>query len=86
MFPANTPDRRTGRRQRVLKAAKITLGGAAVIDCTVRNLSDEGACLQVVSPVGIPEMFELLIGYGSIDKRYCQVMWRSRNQIGVTFG
>jgi hypothetical protein len=52
----------------------------------VRNISEQGACLQVVSPVGVPEIFDLLIGYGSTTKRHCQVMWRSRNRIGVAFG
>jgi hypothetical protein len=37
-----------------LKAGKISFGGGA-IDCTVRNLSETGAALEVTTPVGIPE-------------------------------
>ena len=41
-------------RRRLLKAGTIEFGGG-VIDCTVRNLSEFGAALDVVSPVGIPK-------------------------------
>ena len=51
---------RTAPRRRLLKSGKISFGGGA-IDCTVRNLSETGAALDVTSPVGIPEHFTLLI-------------------------
>ncbi len=44
---------------RVMKAAKIVVGGA-VIDCTVRDLSITGAALDVPSQVGIPAKFTLI--------------------------
>lgn len=71
-------------RLRVLKAARIVFkGGGAVIDCTVRNLSDRGACLKVESPIGIPESFDLVLGHASV--RSCRVAWRKATQIGVEF-
>jgi hypothetical protein len=42
-------DNRSAPRHKVLKAATISFGGGA-ISCTVRNLSDSGASLEVVSP------------------------------------
>ncbi|MFK4386305.1 hypothetical protein ABIA40_005713 [Bradyrhizobium sp. USDA 223] len=42
-------ERRDKARHRVLKAGTIEFGGGA-IDCTVRNLSDTGAALDVASP------------------------------------
>ena len=33
-------ERRSTRRQRILKAGKIEIGGGGAIDCTVRNLSE----------------------------------------------
>ena len=48
-------ERRQAPRTRVLKAAKVIFNEhRSVIDCTVRNLSNSGACLQVSSPVGFP--------------------------------
>ena len=54
-------ERRDTQRHRVLKAATIEFGAGAAIDCTVRNLSANGAALDVASPVGIPATFDLLI-------------------------
>ena len=55
-------NRRERDRQRTLKSGKIVFNHkTSVVDCTVRNLSDTGACLQVGSAVGIPEIFDLLI-------------------------
>src|SRR4051794_13318826 len=42
--------------------AKVMLDGGGVIDCTVRDRSLTGARLKVVSVVGIPDRFGLLIG------------------------
>ena len=56
------PERRKIARHRVLKGARITFGDHRVsIDCTVRNLSELGACLKVPSPVGIPDAFDLVL-------------------------
>jgi hypothetical protein len=42
-------EKRVAPRHRVLKAAKIEFGGS-VIDCSIRNISDTGAALEVESP------------------------------------
>ena len=75
-------DKRKALRQRVLKAGTIEFGGA--IDCTVRNLSETGAALDVVSPVGIPERFTLFLPAES-RRLPCRVVWRKEKRIGVTF-
>jgi hypothetical protein len=78
-------ERRIKRRQRSLKAGKIVFNRQlSVIDCTVRDLTDEGACLVVGSPVGLPKSFELLIPFDRF-KRTCRVIWKSSDRIGVTF-
>ncbi len=70
-------------RQRVLKAGAIHFGGG-VIDCTVRNLSETGAALEVASPVGIPESFTLATVADNV-RRPCHVVWRKERRIGVAF-
>jgi hypothetical protein len=74
--------KRAALRQRVLKAGTIEFNGGA-IDCTVRNISETGAALEVASPVGIPQEFKLLIS--GTRSRHCEVMWHRENRIGVTF-
>ena len=53
-------ERRIVQRRRVLKAGSISFCGGA-IDCTVRNISDVGATLEVVDPLFIPDRFKLII-------------------------
>jgi hypothetical protein len=78
-------DSRTVRRQRTYKAGAIGFKeGRAVITCVIRNLSERGACLNVASPIGIPESFNLIFDSGE-PSRVCQVIWRTEKQIGVVF-
>lgn len=74
-------DNRSAPRRRVLKAAAISFGGGA-ISCTVRNISDNGASLEVVSPIGIPDSIVLEL---EGDRRRCRVIWRKEKRIGVRF-
>ncbi|HEY0327667.1 MAG TPA: PilZ domain-containing protein [Rhodopseudomonas sp.] len=76
-------DKRRSSRHRVLKAGTIAFGGGG-ISCTVRNLSDRGAALDVESPLGIPEQFELMIAADALSRR-CHVIWRTEKRIGVAF-
>lgn len=76
-------ERRHIGRNRVLKAGTIAFGGGA-IDCTVRNMSDSGAALDVTSPVGIPDRFTLFIAVDGAH-RSCVVVWRKEKRIGVKF-
>jgi hypothetical protein len=70
-------------RRRVLKAGTIALNQGGVISCMVRNLSPLGACLEVVSPLGIPDEF-ILVSSDHIQ-RPCRIVWRSKKRIGVSF-
>jgi hypothetical protein len=76
-------NKRAALRQRVLKSASIEFHGG-VIDCVVRNVSETGAALEVASPLGIPETFNLVIP-GDHSSRPCKVAWRKDKRIGVAF-
>jgi hypothetical protein len=73
--------RKTPRR-RLLKAGTIALTGGGAIDCTVRNISETGAALEVISPIGIPDKFALVIEAKTLQ---CQVVRRTAGRIGVRF-
>jgi hypothetical protein len=75
-------NRRTYRR-RVLKSATIEFERSA-FSCTVRNISEVGAALDVPSSFGIPHEFQLVIETNQVT-RQCQVIWRKENRLGVTF-
>ena len=79
-----TQERRNVARHRSLKRAQIVFKGhAATIDCTVRNLSDRGASLNVENSIGIPDSFDLVLDHAS--GRDCRVTWRKVTRIGVAF-
>jgi hypothetical protein len=79
-----TQERRNVARRRALKRAQIIFKGHwATIDCTVRNLSDRGACLNVESSIGIPDSFDLVLDHSSVFD--CLVTWRKAPRIGVAF-
>ena len=62
---------RAAPRHRVLKSGSIDFNGG-VIDCVVRNISETGAALEVASPLGIPETFNLVIS-GDHSSRPCRL-------------
>jgi hypothetical protein len=76
-------EKRITARNRVLKAGTIEFHGGG-IDCTVRNLSRDGAALDVASPVGIPGEFMLFMS-ADRERHQCCVVWRKEKRIGVRF-
>lgn len=76
-------EHRIAPRHRVLKAGTIAFGGGA-IDCTVRNISDTGVALDVVTPLFIPDHFTLVVQTDHL-KRPCHIVWRKERRMGVAF-
>jgi len=78
-------EQRRHPRYRTLRAGRIVFNHrSSVISCTVRNLSEGGACLQVATSIGIPDCFDLTIEPDGAT-RPCQIAWRSEQRIGVAF-
>ena len=77
-------DRRQAKRKRVLKGARILIPALGIsVDCAVRDLSEDGACLILTAPVGVTDSFELALYDGTI--RQCTVVWRTSRRLGVSF-
>ena len=76
-------DNRKAPRRRVFKAGSIVINQGGIIDCTIWNISSTGACIEVVSPLGIPDEFTL----ASNDhvQRPCRIVWKNGKRIAVTF-
>jgi hypothetical protein len=77
-------EHRKETRRRTLKAGKIIIDDKSVIDCTIRNLTNKGASLEVGSSVGIPGTFELSIPVDNLTYK-CRIAWRQERRIGVHF-
>ena len=76
-------EHRVAARHRVLKAGTISFAGGG-IDCTVRNLSETGAALEVITPLFIPDRFTLVIPTDQL-MRPCHIVWRKEKRMGVAF-
>jgi hypothetical protein len=81
MIAAN--EKRSVPRHRVLKGATIAFGGHGV-ECTVRNLSCNGAALDLTDPAALPPSFTLVIEADRLIRR-CRPVWRNDKRIGVAF-
>jgi PilZ domain-containing protein len=77
-------DKRGAPRHRVLKQGMLAFDQGGGVDCIVRNLSPNGARIDIVNPVGLPDVFTLVIESDSFSRR-CHVAWSSERQIGVVF-
>jgi hypothetical protein len=77
-------EHRIAPRRRIFKAGTIEFGGDGGIDCTVKNLSDTGAALEVLSPLYVPDRFTLVVPTDQL-KRRCHVVWRKQRRIGIAF-
>ena len=77
-------ERRKCARSRVLKSAKIVIGGASVIDCVVRNVTSGGARLEVSNTIDLPEI--LAVTFDDCHSfRDCRLAWRTLSTVGVQF-
>ena len=77
-------EKRDSPRTRALKSGRIMFNhGSSSIDCTIRNLSANGAKLLVENALGLPDEFLLMC---ADDRNYkCTVRWRKLNEMGVSF-
>jgi diguanylate cyclase (GGDEF)-like protein len=78
-------DRRSERRQRVLKRGRIQLRGFdSVVDCMIRDLSSGGARIRVDDYYTPADEFDLVF-VDSGERRPVKVRWRVGNDLGVQF-
>jgi hypothetical protein len=78
-------EKRRVRRTRVLRGVKIILDdSSSLLDCSVRDLTNIGACVYLPSSVKISNSFALSFDFGHSCRR-CSVIWRHENKLGVSF-
>jgi PilZ domain-containing protein len=70
-------------RHRTFKGGTISFD-RGIVECTIRNLSETGALLEVGNSIGIPDQFILIIKPETL-RRSCEVAWRSEKNIDVKF-
>jgi len=76
-------EKRTTQRHRVFKGGTITFENSGVA-CTVRNMSEGGAAIDLDAAVTLPQSFTLSIARDNFA-RNCREVWRSDQRIGLAF-
>jgi hypothetical protein len=77
-------EKRKHPRTEVEEPAFVCSGGS-VMSCVVRNISREGAAIDVDNPVFVPQRFRLVMAKDSTIVHECSVAWIKQNRIGLTF-
>lgn len=76
-------EKRKHPRTEINEPAYVSSGGS-VMRRTVRNVSAEGAAIDVENPAFVPSSFRLVMANDS-SVRECRVAWIQQNRIGLTF-
>jgi hypothetical protein len=76
-------EKRKHPRTEINEPAYVSAGGS-VMSCMVRNISLEGAAIEVENPAFVPARFRLVMARDS-SVRECSVAWIQKNRIGVSF-
>jgi hypothetical protein len=77
-------EKRKHPRTEVDEPAYISSGGS-VMRCVVRNISREGAAIDVENPAFVPQRFRLVMAKDSSIVHECRVTWIQKNRLGLTF-
>jgi hypothetical protein len=76
-------ERRKFQRSEINEPAYVSSAGS-VMSCTVRNISAEGAAIDVENPSFVPAHFRLVMANDS-SVHDCRVIWIQKKRIGVAF-
>jgi hypothetical protein len=76
-------ERRRQPRTEINVPALVSAGGS-VMTCVVRNISPDGAAIDVENSAFVPPRFRLVMDNGA-SVRDCTVAWIQKNRIGLVF-
>jgi hypothetical protein len=76
-------EKRKHQRTEIDEPAYVSAGGS-VMRCMVKNISPEGAAIDVDNPAFVPARFRLVMASDS-STRDCTVIWIQQKRIGVAF-
>jgi hypothetical protein len=77
---------RRGNRNKVDRVAWICVGDDLPLrNCTLIDISDSGAKVEIEDAVDIPGIFSLWLSRYGHPRYSCRVVWSQKNRIGVQF-
>jgi PilZ domain-containing protein len=81
--PPSMEEKRKYPRTEISEPAYVSSGGS-VMSCVVRNISAEGAAIDVENPAFVPARFQLVMADDS-SVYECRIAWIRQKRIGLTF-
>jgi PilZ domain len=76
-------EKRKHQRTEINEPAYVSAGGS-VMRCMVRNISPDGAAIDVDNPAFVPDRFRLVMAKDS-STHDCRVIWIREKRIGLAF-
>jgi hypothetical protein len=76
-------EKRKHPRTEIHEPAYVSANGS-VMSCVVRNISPEGAAIDVENPAFVPPRFRLVMA-GDSSVYECQIAWIQQKRIGIAF-
>jgi PilZ domain-containing protein len=76
-------EKRKHQRTEINEPAYVSASGS-VMRCVVRNISPDGAAIDVENPAFVPAQFRLVIASDS-STHECRVIWIREKRIGLAF-
>ena len=73
-------EKRKHPRTEIEEPAYVSSGGS-VMRCVVRNISPEGAAIDVDNPAFVPQRFRLVMAEDSSIVHECRIAWIKQNRI-----
>ena len=82
----NFTEKRSERRQRVLKAGTIMFNsGYGSFSAKIRNMTEAGALIEVYDSQGIPPKFDFLVHGDQPVTKPSRIVWRTNYFMGIKF-
>ncbi|MFC5068741.1 PilZ domain-containing protein [Flaviflagellibacter deserti] len=79
------PQRRRYERVPISIEANLRVPRARPLGCVVRDVSQEGALVQLLRPVRLPPQFVLDIEGNLPVRRLCSLTWQNEDMAGIKF-
>lgn len=79
-------EKRKNPRRLISYPALIDIGdGFPPRECSLCDVSQEGAQLTVADTAGLPDQFMLVLSFDGAARRRCRIVWKNSRQVGVEF-
>ena len=83
--PTVRNDKRRAKRRPLFISATLVAEPGHIFACTVHDVSQTGARIEISRPDAVPDQFTLLLTPNGFPRRDCRVVWRREGFLGVTF-